>query len=157
MCSNTHVLFMMSVYSLAAQAGLWWVVAPDSIPASRSWWLVRAVQTPADGLWSESVDALQTRSHTCCLCTTRGRGMLKKKHFFFPLHPDSALWSTLLSLHLSFHLHLKSQVSAAGSSVLSPAVRKALKRKQEIRVPLTIYEGGSSFVNTRIEPSWVSS
>lgn len=37
-----------------------------------------------------------------------GEKCWKKELFFFSLHPDSALWSTFLSLHLSFHLHLKS-------------------------------------------------
>lgn len=105
-CAATHTCFSWCLFTVL----LCRLIYADSLRLIVSRLLVpdgSCVQTPADGLWSESVDALQTESHTCCLCTTRGGKNAEKKHFF-SLHSDSALWSTLLSLHLSFHLHLKS-------------------------------------------------
>lgn len=48
------------------------------------------------------------RDLTHAACAPLGGEKCWKKALFSPRHPDSALWSTLLSLHLSFHLHLKS-------------------------------------------------
>lgn len=81
MCSNTHMLFMMSVYSLAVQADLCWLVAPDSIPASRSWWLVRA----DTGGWSLKWECWCTSneiSHRLPVHHWGGRECWKKALFF---------------------------------------------------------------------------
>lgn len=115
----THVIFMF-ICGLPVQADLCWLVPPDSISSPRFW---RRACKHRVGLWSERVDALQTGSHTRCLCTKRKKNA-EKKHFFFPLHADSALWSTLLSLHLSFPSTSKICVSAALSSLLSLTMGK---------------------------------
>lgn len=117
----THVIFMMFICGLPVQADLCWLVPPDSISSPRFW---RRARRHRVGLWSERVDALQTGSRTRCLCTKRKKKMLKKSTFFFSLHPDSALWSTLLSLHLSFPSTSGICVSAALSSLLSPTMGK---------------------------------
>lgn len=119
--ATTHVIFMMFICGLPVSADLCWLVPPDSISSPRFW---RRACRHRVGLWSERVDALQTGSHTRCLCTKRKKKCWKKALFFSPLHPDSALWSTLLSLHLSFPSTSEICVSAALSSLLSPTMGK---------------------------------
>lgn len=75
----THVIFIMFICGLPVQADLCWLVPPDSISSPHFW---RHVCKHRVGLWSERVDALQTGSHTRCLCTKRKKNA-EKKHFFF--------------------------------------------------------------------------
>lgn len=75
----THVIFIMFICGLPVQADLCWLVPPDSISSPHFW---RHVCKHRVGLWSERVDALQTGSHTRCLCTKRKKHA-EKKHFFF--------------------------------------------------------------------------
>lgn len=99
------MLFMTSLYDVAEQADLCWLVVPDRIPASLSWWLVRA-DTGGRSLKWECWCTSNEISHMLSVHHWGGRMVCWKKTLF-SLHPDSALWSTFLSLHLSFHLHLK--------------------------------------------------